>query len=329
MSFKLKKAIILSQDKLCFDFWSLCKSDWQKSFYGKEAIQNLLNLNQIEYALEILPKQRIGFYLQENQGWEFALINSWKKNGHGTLIGVPHSTVRYWDLRYFWSPRGNDGDGILNMPLPNLIAVNSDAMKQCFESSGCPNKMIVMVEALRYLYLYNFRKKSYRQDRSHKKTYRLLVLGDYLPSNTKWQMDLLAECLSLLPSISMEVFFKPHPNCKIDPDDYPFKMILTSEPLNNLFEMCDFAYCSAVTSSLIDAYCSGLPVAASVDPSQLNMSPLRGCSDVVFANSPEHLAEFIENITSSCNTPFKNKKYFVLDPKMRRWRNLLINTENL
>ncbi len=329
ISFKLKKAIIYSQEKLCFDFWSLCKSDWQKSFYGKEAIQNLLHLNQIEYALKILPKQNVGFYLQENQGWEFALINSWKKNGHGTLIGVPHTTVRYWDLRYFWSPRGYDGNGILNLPLPNLIAVNSDAMKKSFESSGCPHKMIVRVEALRYSYLHSFRKKKYRQEKSNKKTYKLLVLGDYLPSNTKWQMDLLTQSLSLLSSILIEVFFKPHPNCKIDPDDYPFKLIMTSEPLNNLFAMCDFVYCSAVTSSSIDAYSSGLPLAVSADPAQVNLSPLRGYSDVVFATSPEHLAKFIENITSSCNIVFKNKKYFFLDPKMRRWRNLLSNTQNL
>ena len=48
-----------------------------------------------------LPRQRLGLYLCENQGWERIFIRAWRKHGHGKLIGVAHSTIGYWDMRYF------------------------------------------------------------------------------------------------------------------------------------------------------------------------------------------------------------------------------------
>ena len=37
----------------------------------------------------------------ENQPWEKAFLNSWKKNGHGLIIGYPHATINFWHLNYF------------------------------------------------------------------------------------------------------------------------------------------------------------------------------------------------------------------------------------
>ena len=85
--------------------WPLFRRDWERSFFGVEAIQNSLTLNLFEKAFADLPKQSIGVYLQENQGWELGMIHSWRDNAHGELIGFPHATVRFWDLRYFFDQR--------------------------------------------------------------------------------------------------------------------------------------------------------------------------------------------------------------------------------
>ena len=48
-----------------------------------------------------IPKQKKGLYLLENQNWERALVHAWRRHGHGQLIGVVTTPIRYWDLRYF------------------------------------------------------------------------------------------------------------------------------------------------------------------------------------------------------------------------------------
>ena len=55
-----------------------------------------------------ISKQNNAFYLYENQGWEKALVTSWKKYNHGNLVGSINSTIRFWDLRYFQSKKLSD-----------------------------------------------------------------------------------------------------------------------------------------------------------------------------------------------------------------------------
>ena len=98
--------------------WPLFKKDWKQSFAGIDTIRNLLTLNLYEEAFSILPKQSIGIYLQENQGWEFGMIHAWRTNSHGQLTGFPHSTVRYWDLRHFFDSRNYQKK---HLSLPCLI----------------------------------------------------------------------------------------------------------------------------------------------------------------------------------------------------------------
>ena len=91
--------------------WPLIKSDLKVSLVGVAAIQNLLFYHLFRSAMQALPTQRKGFYLQENQGWEFGFVGSWREFVHGQLIGVPHSTVRYWDLRYFFDSKSYGKNG--------------------------------------------------------------------------------------------------------------------------------------------------------------------------------------------------------------------------
>ena len=82
------------------DFKEFFKNDFKKSIYGIVAIENIMWIEIFNKLLKELPKQKLGIYLQENQGWEYAFINAWKNNGHGKLLAVQHSSVAYWDMRY-------------------------------------------------------------------------------------------------------------------------------------------------------------------------------------------------------------------------------------
>ena len=81
--------------------WPIFESDWKNSWVGHVVMQNLIWIFLFDKALSQLPYQRKGLYLQENQNWERIFIYTWKKSGHGQIVGVPHSTISFWDLRYF------------------------------------------------------------------------------------------------------------------------------------------------------------------------------------------------------------------------------------
>ena len=105
------------------DLWPLFKQEWRNSLRGPYAILNCLVLNLFEHTFRRLPQQNLGIYLQENQGWEMAMIQAWRAAGHGRLIGVPHATVRYWDLRYFYDPRTYQRTGKNDVPLPDKLSL--------------------------------------------------------------------------------------------------------------------------------------------------------------------------------------------------------------
>src|SRR3990172_153193 len=120
---------------------------------GPVAISNLLWIELFDVALRDLPHQKKGLYLCENQAWERAFIHAWRKYGHGQLIAVAHSTVRFWDLRYFIDPRTPRSQDPYPMPQADLMALNGKAARDAYLSVDRPKETIVECEALRYGYV--------------------------------------------------------------------------------------------------------------------------------------------------------------------------------
>jgi surface carbohydrate biosynthesis protein (TIGR04326 family) len=306
------------------NFWPLIKEDWRRSISGQIAISNALFLNLFESALMSLPKQRCGVYLQENQAWEFAFIHAWKTAGHGFLIGSPHSTIRYWDLRYFFDPRCFSRDGKNNLPLPDRVALNGSASMDAYRDWGYPVKSMVEIEALRYLHLDKVIKQSDSVAQTSSVCLRVLVLGDYLVSNTRLQMRLLERAATCLPPGTV-ILVKPHPACPIQVKDFPnLSFEITTVPIWELLSKCDVTYTSSVTSAAVDAYCTGVPVVSMLDPSTLNLSPLRGRDGFLFASTPEELTHALISAASRPKSTKVLQDFFTVDSNLVRWRKLLL-----
>jgi surface carbohydrate biosynthesis protein (TIGR04326 family) len=305
------------------DIWPLFQDDWRRSLYGSVAMGNVLYLNLFEAAMQTLPKQNMGVYLQENQGWEFAFIHAWKAAGHGWLAGVPHSSVRYWDLRYFFDTRSYDRNGVNDLPLPDIVAVNGPAALSAYTHGGYPETDLVEVEALRYLHLAKAGANSHAPQRNAIEGLRILVLGDYLPQSTTYQMHLLEQAAKSLPPNTLFIV-KPHPNCPIQPSDYPgIEMKLTMESIEKLLPLCDVAYTSSTTSAALDAYCSNVPVVSAVDRSTLNLSPLRGQDGALFASTPAELVTALCEASLNRKCTDCNRNFFTIDMNLNKWRKLL------
>jgi surface carbohydrate biosynthesis protein (TIGR04326 family) len=305
--------------------WPLYAKEWSDSIVGPRSIYNSLLLNLFESATKLLPTQQIGIYLYEQQPWELALIRAWKASGHDCLIGAQHTTMLYWDLRYFYDPRSYKRTVGNDLPLPDKVAVNGPASMNVCLKAGYPEEDLVEVEALRYLQHAIVKSETGKVSALNKDALRLLVLGDYLISNTQLQMNLLVEAVPSLPTGTV-ITVKPHPNCLILPSDYPgLSITVTTEPIAKLLAECDVAYTSAATSAAVDAYCAGVPIVSVLDPNTLNLSPLRGYAGVLFASTPEKLVAALTSAATASHTPGDQHEFFTIDPELPRWLNLLID----
>ena len=317
---KYKPAFTLSDTAI--NFWPLFKNEWLNSLRGYEAMINCIRFHRLEFILQRLPKQRLGFYLIENQPWEMALIHLWRKHDHGQIVGVAHSTVRFWDLRLMSDPRRFLEVGINTMPRPDWVAVNGPLAHSSLVDARYPESELVDVEALMYQHLAvaptNNRKKS--SDTS--KVTTILVATDFLESATRTQMKLLNDLLQTTESKNLRVLLKPHWSQTFKDLDPRIDVVSGKEDLATYFDQCDVLYCSAITSAVIDGVCAGVPVIQCLDPQSFNLSPLRGHTEIQVVRTTKELMDAINNLG---DTPpiIKPSTLFNLDSQLPKWKALI------
>lgn len=304
-----------------FSLYPLMWNDWKNSLCGPVAINNLLWISLFDRALEDIPRQVKGLYLCENQGWERALINAWRKHRHGELIAVVHSTVRFWDLRYFHDPRSVRDGREHAMPQADVVALNGKAAARAFSQADYPPERTAECEALRYEYLSDLlhARPSQMSPRSPR---RVLILGDYVPAATKAMLQLLE---AAAPRVQRSVSFtiKPHPNYPVSTADFPhLGLSAITGPLGESIKGYDLAYASNMTSASVDAFLASLPVIVLLNESELNYSPLRGHEGVRFVATADELSDALESAPSHGDQSGAGD-YFFLDPSLPRWRSLL------
>ncbi|MDQ6770844.1 MAG: hypothetical protein M3Z54_12750 [Gemmatimonadota bacterium] len=302
--------------------WPIIEDEWYASMRGSVAVGNLMWLELFDVALRKIPHQERGLYLCENQSWERALVHAWRKYKHGELIAVVHSTVRFWDLRYFTDRRTLRLLEPLSMPLADRVALNGPAAVEAYRNTGYTEDLIVECEALRYGYLadsLNLRAPT----KTTQNPTRVLILGDFDKSDTIRMLKLLERAVPKLTA-RMTYTLKPHPNYSPESADYKaLELRIVLDPLPKIMQDFDIAYAGNTTSAAVDAYLAGLPVVVMLGETGLNYSPLRGKKGVHFVGTPGELAKALQETreTDAHNAP--RNEFFFLDPKLPRWKSLL------
>ncbi|MCX6535395.1 MAG: hypothetical protein NT119_02415 [Actinobacteria bacterium] len=317
---KYKAAFTLSDTGV--NFWPIFKNEWLHSLRGYEAMINCIRFHRLEFILQRLPKQRLGCYLIENQPWEMALIHLWRKYDHGQLVGVAHSTVRFWDLRLMSDPRRFLDANKNTMPRPNLVAVNGPLAHASLVDAGYPENELVDVEALMYQHLANTPTNDRKKSSNSSNLVTILVATDFLESATRTQMKLLNELLHTTESKNLRVLLKPHWSQTFKDLHPRIEVVSGKEDLATYFAQCDVLYCSAITSAVIDGVCAGVPVIQCLDPQSFNLSPLRGRVEVQVVRTTAELRSAINN---SGGTPpiIKPNTLFNLDSQLPKWKALI------
>jgi len=302
-----------------FSLWPLMEKDWFDSVRGPVAINNLLFMELFNLALKQLPYQKKGFFLYENQNWERPFIHYWHKHGHGKLIAVAHSTVRYWDLRYFFDERTINIPTSFPLPQGDLIAVNGKVANRALTETGYPAEKIIETEAQRYVELGRLAvsKRKNIQDSNH---INLLVLGDYMPDGTIKMLVMLEKAMEVLKR-RVSITFKPHPNFMVAPEKFPsLNFKVTTRPLTEILADFDVAYTSNMTSAVVDAYIAQLPVIVMLDETGLNFSPLRGNTGIHFVSAAPELVKVLSEDNSEIS---EREELFFMDTALPKWRKLL------
>lgn len=307
--------------------WPLLRHDWQASLNGAVAVNNCLWVELFDAALALMPLQKTGLYIWENQGWECALLRAWRRNGHGKITGVPHATVVFWHLNNFDDPRVLIADQNCHKPLPDCLAVNGPMAWRAFAETGYPVERLVEVEALRFQYLIapHANKSGQRQGNAvatNCQTLKVLILGDFTLVQTLKMLGCI-EAASHLMNTKLSFTLKPHPVCTIEAGDFPqLRFQLTDKPLAELTPNFNVAFCSNTSSAALDALLAGLPVVVFLDDGDFNHSPLRGVDGIQFSITARELAGALQVVTRSAHPPDAGD-FFWLDKELPRWRKLL------
>ncbi|MHB1128779.1 MAG: TIGR04326 family surface carbohydrate biosynthesis protein [Ilumatobacteraceae bacterium] len=302
------------------DLWKLFKKEWLDSLSGSTAILHSLTIGELENTILNIPPCRKVLYLMENQPWEMAFIQLWKHHRSEPLIGVPHSSIRYWDLRYFLDPNAYYPGSSAHHPLPNTVAVNGPAALKSLNAAGIPAEQLIEVEALAYSYLEDVQSVVSAQEISNA-TMRLLVLGDFFDYQNVALLSMLQSSL-VLTQRQILVTVKPHPLCPIDHRDFPhLQFHIDTRPLAEQLSECDMVLATNGTSASAEAYQCGLPVITVLNGETFNFSPLRDIHDALFVDSPTHLTQALGQVVHQDQT--QRFDYFLIDKSLQRWKYLL------
>ena len=297
-----------------FNFSYLLKKDLHDSMFGVTRFRNEILIQLYDSILKVLPKQKIGLYIQENQFWEYVLLSKWRKYGHGKIYGVPHSTIRYWDLRYFHSVEilnnYNNNFGIL----PDLILINSYYTLKLLEDSGYPTNRLKVVEALRYQHLSNPINKK-------KISKKILFFGDYRSDINTKILSLISDYITNYPE-NFKFYFKPHPAYGFN--STPFNITIENDDIENIWDKYSIYITSDISSTSAEVYSLGYHLMQFQDGSSLNYSPLKNINnDNLFSNYHE-LENLLTFLSLKQNYNFKkNEPFFYLDKSLKILKSII------
>lgn len=242
-------------------------------------------------------------------------MHFWRKYSHGKIIGVAHSTIRFWDIRYFYSLSTLSDKQNCSLPRPDKIAVNGKPGWRLLIDSGFNEKDLVEVEALRYQYLSTATVSSsiLNQESTQKS---LLIIGDFTIERTIKMLDIATKANHLSDN-HLNISLKPHPACRLGQLSQ-FNFTVINEPIGCVARNFDYVFSSNTTSASLDAYLSGVAVFVFLDGKDFNFSPLREKKDVFFVGCANDLIEGLK-IKQYHFSKIKTEDFFWLDEHLPRW----------
>ena len=305
-----------SCNKRNIDFSPWIRDDFINSIVGQEALKNCYYSLLIKKVVNNSHVDARAFFIQEFQPWEIALVYYWKNTKKKKIIGIPHSTHRYWDLRYFFGK--SFFSSYSEEILPDQIAVNGKySFERCIEN-GYPRGILKPLEALRYIH---HPKIPYKNKLKNKRKVSILICCDYQLKTSEKLIKIVNEFISK-EKIKYELNVRMHPSFPL-----PTKLIrkynlyISNEEIVPDLQKTDWVITSNLSAIAVDAFYQGCNIAQLSDGLFFNLSPLRGVIDSLLFTDSIELKEMIRKTDKSP----KSYEYFFIDPKLKLWRKFLLD----
>lgn len=312
--------------------------DFESSLNGSVAARNILYSLLFERLFSSLPPQKNVVYLQENMDWEYSAIDAARKAKVQNILGFPHSTMSFWDLRYSYPPLSSRGDvQYESCPLPDFILTSGPLNKSnLIRKNSSLQLTTVDVEALRYLNATPHLGESVPSsgNRLLPNPPSPLSIALLLPYGRVASLKLLRLFSKFLDSASfsgsLRCYVRFHPLCnlsrelsKISSGDisiYPGSLL-------QLLACVDIVVSSANSGVLLDAFLMGKKVFAVRDPNSLLISPLDSVPSVTFVPHPDDLFDVLRQHLLVGNYPLSNpvdpSAYLLVDSDLHRWLDII------
>ena len=295
------------------DLWPVFQHDWEESFRGSHAMSMAILATTLDSTVKMANNPRRLLYIFENQPWEAALLSAWRDQHDVPLIAVPHSTIRFWDLRYFVSV---DTIGDPRFARADVIAANSPAAKASLIDGGWPGDLVAEVEALMYQYLG-------KPDTTCGRGNDIVVLGELDSASTQRYLRFLESALSDHGDQRTAVF-KAHP--LVDPatiDLGGLRVETTTEHLSTLLRRARVLVTGASGSTALESLSRGIPTVCVLDPGELDLSSIDRHPLMRLVGTATEFREVLAEFLDDPPQPTATEPMFHTDGALGRWRSLL------
>lgn len=295
------------------DLWPVFEHDWDESFRGSHAMSMAVLITTLDSIIGATVSPQRLLYIFENQPWEAALMHSWRRHHDAPLVAVPHSTIRFWDVRYFVSA---DTFGDQRFARPDVVAANSADAKASLVDGGWPDACVHEVEALMYRYLGE-------PDDDCGSGNDIVVLGEIDRASTERYLQFVEAAVSERADNS-SVVFKAHP--LVDSSTINIGALhveTTTEHLSVLLRRARVLVTGASGSTALEALSRGIPTICVLDARELDLSSIDRHPLLRLVGSE---TEFRRALTEHLDHPPRlatTAPLFHTDATLGRWRTLL------
>ena len=238
------------------NFWPIIKPYWEDSFKSINLFKNLYYYHLFKSIIfKKIHNHKNLFYLFENQPWERCLCFFYKKKFKKTkLVGISHTPIRFWDLRFFNSKKINLKDCSPN----NICFVNR--YSQNIYKRDFNDQKKVKLEALRY--------NDFNIKFNNKKKKKKLIIGDYLDSENILIKSLIQKVSSINKKNILYLVHPANPK-KIDRN---FTYLISKKDLNKF--NIDRVFIPHMSTSVIEYLLNNKDVIIFLNDNMPNMSPI-------------------------------------------------------
>lgn len=317
-----EEAVRKSSSEMGFNTGWLISSVVRDAVYGATAMRNALWLSTFDEVARQLNPQRV-VYLMENQAWEKALLRSM-----GTEVesyGFIHSSVRFWDLRYFF-PSVEEGPTQL-FPSPKKILVGSSGDRETLTNGGITKGLIHEVEALRYLYLSESSGPTTAVSENSAAA-EILIVGDYDTTYSQHQIALANTIHSAMGGeTGPKVRFRPHPSNSSQLTTLTSDILISGgRGFQEDLEDASVIICSHLSSASIDAEASGKPTII-VPDARFFVDGLTESAHRIVCTSVEEMLPLLNSLLTGSKKAYKKTvpNGLFLDNSLPRWQALLFD----